>query len=528
MLRKVTFVALLASMLAACGASTEPTTPRLDSEPTDAAPTSTVAATSTVPATTPTTESKAEATPTAVAVELPETLWTLTSLNGAIIDTGATITLSFIDGQTPGNTGCNGYGSDYTASADGNLSFGEIEMTEIYCNEPAGIMDLESSYIDALNEIERYHLTDTRLKLANAGGEVILIFTSRDRSNLNDTSWTLITLDGESPVADTRVTIDFTNGRISGSGGCNDYNGAYSASTAGDVALSGIAITAEDCLEPVGILEQEVAFVDALGEITAYQLDGDNRLKLLNRAGEVRMVFTNHAEPAGIGQPGRTDWVLTSLNGETLDPEMTITLMLNTDTFSGQSGCLTYSGQFTPASDSAMRYVKLFAPYDGSCEAAADEVAMGYLDTLETVARRSPSTDRLELLNSEGETILVYRPALTDSGLDETEWTLRSLNGSAPVEETTITLMFIDGWATGSAGCNGYGGEYVVLDPGVLSIPNIIITTMLCGDPQGIMDQEGSFRETLLQAVTYELTDSTLEIMNAAGETTLVFERGIQ
>ncbi len=109
--------------------------------------------------------------------------------------------------------------------------------------------------------------------------------------------------------------------------------------------------------------------------------------------------------------------------------------------------------------------------------------------------------------------------------LDGTKWVLTSLNGSGLVEGSNITLNFAEGQLNGFAGCNNYGAEYTSADEGTLTIPEIEITLQLCQTPEGIMQQEDAYIETLRNGAAYRIIDDRLEIGDASGETTLVFTR---
>jgi len=119
--------------------------------------------------------------------------------------------------------------------------------------------------------------------------------------DLNGTSWTLVELDGNTPVlADSEVTISFLNGELSGSGGCNSYTGSFSLGEDNPftITISPIAATKKACPEP--ILSQESAFFTALEEsslwgymygqlVLAYPGGQDGGLK--------RMLFTPQEAP---------------------------------------------------------------------------------------------------------------------------------------------------------------------------------------------------------------------------------------
>jgi heat shock protein HslJ len=138
--------------------------------------------------------------------------------------------------------------------------------------------------------------------------------------------------------------------------------------------------------------------------------------------------------------------------------------------------------------------------------------------------------DRLELADADGKVTLVYTRAGSGAlpSLAGTEWTLTLLNGSSLIDGTRITLDFDQEWLGGVAGCNRYGGgrdsgQYSATDNGTLTIPQLAVTLQRCPAPKGVMEQEKAYIEALHSAATYRMIDSHLEIMDAVGETKLVF-----
>ncbi len=118
----------------------------------------------------------------------------------------------------------------------------------------------------------------------------------------------------------------------------------------------------------------------------------------------------------------------------------------------------------------------------------------------------------------------------TPGALVGTQWKLISLKGRKPIDGTTITLVFTEGFLRGSAGCNTYGngpdsGPYRATVDGTLAITQTAITVMACGEPPGIMEQEAAYMGALREAATYRVVNGELEIFNSAGEMVLVYER---
>jgi heat shock protein HslJ len=121
-------------------------------------------------------------------------------------------------------------------------------------------------------------------------------------------------------------------------------------------------------------------------------------------------------------------------------------------------------------------------------------------------------------------------PTGGENPLEGTEWVLTSLNGKALLEGTHISLSFDEGWISGFAGCNSYGGgpdsgNYVATEEGTWRMREIAITEMYCPSPEGVVEQEQAYVQALTEAATYRLSDDRLEMQNAAGETILVYAR---
>ena len=90
-------------------------------------------------------------------------------------------------------------------------------------------------------------------------------------------------------VSDSTVTMVFdTEGRVSGTTGCNRYTAAYTA--AGDtLRFSSVAATRLACADPA-VDEQEQAFLRALESVATLGFEGD-RLVLRDKDGAMAIVM---------------------------------------------------------------------------------------------------------------------------------------------------------------------------------------------------------------------------------------------
>ena len=97
---------------------------------------------------------------------------------------------------------------------------------------------------------------------------------------LDGTSWTLTDLDG-SPVTGTAPTLAFTGYEVSGTGGCNTFNGGYETE-ANSIRFGSIGSTMMACEDPA--LPQETIYFAALDGATSATVDGDT-LTITGHAG---------------------------------------------------------------------------------------------------------------------------------------------------------------------------------------------------------------------------------------------------
>ena len=114
------------------------------------------------------------------------------------------------------------------------------------------------------------------------------------------------------------------------------------------------------------------------------------------------------------------------------------------------------------------------------------------------------------------------QPPAQSAALLDTEWVLISLNGSALIEGTEITLNFKEASLDGSAGCNTYGGSYTASEDS-LRLSGVYATEMGCPEPKGILDQEKAYLDALNAAARYRVDGDWLEVYDEAGAPILAF-----
>lgn len=218
------------------------------------------------------------------AAALDGTSWTLDSMGDQPVAGGATITAEFAGGQLGGSSGCNSYSASYQA-AGGTLSLGPIAMTEMACLE-AGLMEQEQAYLAALQSATAYRLAGDTLQIDSEAG--VLAFQAQQPVSdaaLENSEWLLTTfIQGDvamSLLAGSEITALFAGGQVSGNAGCNDYMAEVKVD-GGRLAVGPLGMTKKLCEE--GLMQQEMAYAQALQSARSYQISG-NSLEVVHAGG---------------------------------------------------------------------------------------------------------------------------------------------------------------------------------------------------------------------------------------------------
>jgi heat shock protein HslJ len=103
----------------------------------------------------------------------------------------------------------------------------------------------------------------------------------------------------------TRITAVLDQGQISGSAGCNNYNGAY-VIDGNNISIGPLASTKMMCADPEGVMEQESQYLSAMNSVAKYQVIA-NRLELISKSGELAAMFTADGARALNAQDANSD-----------------------------------------------------------------------------------------------------------------------------------------------------------------------------------------------------------------------------
>ncbi|MCU0484086.1 MAG: META domain-containing protein [Chloroflexi bacterium] len=213
--------------------------------------------------------------------------WVATSVatDGTLeaLPAGVTADATFADGTVAGFAGCNTFSGP--ATVDGSkLAIGQLAATMMACVDPA--MTVESAYLTALPTATSFTATADKLTLFDKDGKEVLVYEPGPAKPIVG-SWTVSGYnDGQqavvSPIAGTTLTATFAeDGALSGSSGCNTFNGTYTLD--GDaITVGALGTTKMACEEPV--MAQEQQFLMALASAKTVTVEGG--LPVLRTAGD--------------------------------------------------------------------------------------------------------------------------------------------------------------------------------------------------------------------------------------------------
>ena len=110
------------------------------------------------------------------------------------------------------------------------------------------------------------------------------------------------------------------------------------------------------------------------------------------------------------------------------------------------------------------------------------------------------------------------------ASLANTNWSLVSINGQAPIAGRAVTLSFQSGiQLVGDSGCNGYGGHYQV-NGSTIAVDQLVSTMRACAE-QPLNDQEAAFQKALGAAAQFNVQGDRLTLKDATGGQVLVFQK---
>ncbi|MGL5081192.1 MAG: META domain-containing protein [Microcoleaceae cyanobacterium] len=168
-------------------------------------------------------------------------------------------------------------------------------------------------------------------------------------NTLENTTWTLLSWTEQSgsktPLADSKITLNFTQDRLSGSSGCNQYIGGYRLDQQ-LLKVGTLGSTLRAC--PDEIMAQEFQYLTALQAATRYEIDAQGQLRISYSQGTEEGVLIFGTQPT-IRLEG-SSWRLTRWeDAESTGVPLAETIIDATfvdGKVAGSSGCNRYIGSY--------------------------------------------------------------------------------------------------------------------------------------------------------------------------------------
>jgi heat shock protein HslJ len=213
----------------------------------------------------------------------------------------------------------------------------------------------------------------------------------------------------ESVITGTTTTADFqANWKLSGTGGCNQYNAEYTTTASNGITITQPITTLMACAAPV--MQQETQYLALLQQATKYEISGD-QLTLFDKTGTKLLIYKKQ-----VSIPITGTWNLFSYNNGKGAIESTMIGSKTTAVFgsdwklSGTGGCNQYSAEYTTTASNGITITKPISTMM-ACENNLMQQETQYLSLLPTAAKYEISGDQLTLFNSGGTKILIYKSA---------------------------------------------------------------------------------------------------------------------
>jgi len=219
--------------------------------------------------------------------------WQLVKLTGVSKGVSSVTAAFTSNGKVSGFSGCNQYSATYTTTGS-SISVSKPVAATLKACGPAPTL-LERVYLKALTSARRYAISGSMLTLSSRLGLPLARFAVQSQS-LAGTRWNVLSYNNGkhavvSVMAGTELTANFdAKGNLSGFGGCNEYSADVRA-TPPKISIGPVASTRKSCGTPAGVMDQETAYLAALGTAATYQVQGST-LEFRTAGGAIAADFT--------------------------------------------------------------------------------------------------------------------------------------------------------------------------------------------------------------------------------------------
>ncbi len=239
-----------------------------------------------------------ETEPSARVPEIEAGLWQLEAL---LVESGemepplaeTRVDVLFSEGELSGSTSCNRFFGSYSLDEDKQITISEeIGSTQMACPPP--VSQQERLYLSLLGRAAQWSVETGSLVLRDDEGEALLAYGPAQPIAVEGPTWQATGINnGKGGVVSTGsthlATASFAEGKVSGSGGCNQFHASYEIDEA-QISIGPAMSTRKACAEPEGIMDQEQQYFQALERAKTFQL-GVGKLELRDENGSLQVGF---------------------------------------------------------------------------------------------------------------------------------------------------------------------------------------------------------------------------------------------
>ncbi|MDH3944386.1 MAG: META domain-containing protein [Anaerolineae bacterium] len=108
--------------------------------------------------------------------------------------------------------------------------------------------------------------------------------------DLDGSQWLLVEINGAPALPGSGASLNFEGAQVNGKASCNSFFGEVKYGPGDAISFDALGSTMMACLEPEGLMEQESAYLQALGDAVSFEVEGGT-LKLMDGDGTVLLEF---------------------------------------------------------------------------------------------------------------------------------------------------------------------------------------------------------------------------------------------
>lgn len=462
---------------------------------------------------------------------LDGTMWTVTSFNngqqavvGVLPD--SEITLDFAATDLSGRAGCNNYFGGYTIEGS-TIAVAQLGSTMMMCVAPEGVMQQEQQYLAALQSAATFRIEGNELWLRTAADEIAVIATKTEVVDLPD------------PAPETPT------GRVTGASVLNIRSGPGTVFPVIGVAREG------DTGTIIGRSQDGGWWAFDAPQVAGGVAWASAQFVAATNAQDVAVIAS---PPTPVPTPTRIPptrvpptAVPTVVVPPTATPMPSAQINFWADrTQINRGECATLSWDVRnvqavwvyPRGEDFNRFPVTGQGNRSECPVATTTYELRALLTNGATEFRQVTINVIQPIAPPTvqplptSTPVPIAPPIAIDPLAGTRWEVVNFNNGMGgvvglLPGTKITLDFGTsnaGQVSGRAGCNTYFAQYTA-GGNVLTVGRPGSTTLLCGTPDGVMQQEQQYLAALQTSATFQLTGDQLQIRSNLDQLAIVANR---